>query len=127
MRLATPRIASLATPTYSGRLGMISSTSASGLGLGTGAGSPGSELLHRFRFGAIDLEDFGQPGDLEDAQDARVVAEELQVALPLAGPLQAANEHPEAGAVQVFYSGQIDEQLRGPAVEKIDDLLLHPR
>src|SRR5579862_4805524 len=78
MRLATPRMARRATPTYSGRLGMTSCTSARGL-LSDTTGLPrNSELRERVRLGMEDVEDLGEACDLEDPLDADVVADQLE-------------------------------------------------
>src|SRR3954447_21759907 len=103
MRLATPRMASRATPTYSGRAGMQSSTTASGWVVVTWSHRlPSSHRFERLGLAAVDVKDLRQPGDFEDAQDARVVADQPQVAVALAGSFQAADQYPQPGAVQVL-------------------------
>ena len=102
MRLATPRIASRATPTYSGSAGDVELDTRFAHRCRHRPLLPYFELGQRVRFVAVDVEDLRQAGDLEDPQDAQIVADQSQVAIPLAGALQAADQHPEPGAVQVL-------------------------
>src|SRR5262249_43984356 len=95
-------MASRATPTYSGRAGIDNSTTASGWVVLTGPRLPSLDGVERLGLVLVDVEDLGQPGDFEDAQDARVVADQAKVAVALARSLQAADQHPEAGAVEVL-------------------------
>src|SRR5919198_1437053 len=120
MRLATPRMARRATPTYSGLPGIVSSTTASPSWVDTGASVLLLEPGERFLLGSVDLEDLGQTGDLEDPEDAHVLTDEPQVALPFARPLQAADQNAQAGAVQVLDTVQVHDQVHLAAVEEVD-------
>src|SRR5438552_1866651 len=102
MRLATPRIARRATPTYSGLPGIVSSTMASPSLVATGPSVLLLELRQSVRLTAVDVEDLGESRDLKDPQDAHIVADQPQIPVPLPGALQAADEDAEPRAIQVL-------------------------
>src|SRR5437867_3631813 len=112
MRLATPRIARRATPTYSGFPGIVSSTTASPSLVDTGPSVLLLELCEGVPLVVVDLEDLRQAGDLKDPKDAHILTDQAQVTLPLPGALQAADEDAQSGAVQVLDAIQIDDQVR---------------
>src|SRR3954471_12341969 len=102
MRLATPRIASRATPTYSGFPGIFSSTTASPSLVDTGPSVLLFELCEGVPLVVIDLEDLRQAGDLKDPKDAHILTDQAQVTISLSGSLQAADQDAQTRAVQVL-------------------------
>jgi hypothetical protein len=51
--------------------------------------------------GLVDAEDLRQPGDPEDVQDPLLGADQIQPAVMRPHPLQAADQHPQGGGVEV--------------------------
>src|SRR5947207_8876104 len=88
---------------------------------------PGQRLLERvegFGLAAVDVEDLREAGDLKDTQDPRAIADEPQVAVPLARAFEAADQNAEAGAVQVLYLSRIDDDPGQTLVQEVHDFLL---
>src|SRR5690242_2511798 len=112
-----------ATPTYSGFPGIFSSTTASPSLLATGPSGYLLELGQCIRFAAIDIEDLREARDLENPQDAHVIANQPQVAVSFPSALQAADQHAQSRAVQVLDGVQIDDQVHQAAIEQVHHLL----
>src|SRR5579862_1468832 len=92
---------SRASATNSGRAGISSSMVAGNDRLGGAVG--------RRRFDAVVArEDLGQAGDLETLQDARLRADELEVAVVAAQPLEPTDQHAEAGGVEEVDALEVD-------------------
>lgn len=62
-----------------------------------------------FGLGFEDGEDFYEVGQFEDLTGAALEAEESEAGFELAGKFEAFDERGDAGAVNVFYVGQIDD------------------
>ena len=71
-------------------------------------------LVHRL----VDAEDFRQPGDPEDLQDPLLRADQIQRAVVGPHPLQAPDQHPEAGGVEEPDLVQVDDELVLPVLTK---------
>ena len=59
----------------------------------------------------VDREDLGQAGDPEDLEDALLGADQAQRALVRADPLEAADQHAEAGGVEELDALHVDHEV----------------
>ncbi len=75
----------------------------------------------------VDAEDLRQPGDLEDLQDPLLGADQIQRAVMRPHPLQAADQHPQAGGVEEPDLLQVDDELVVVLADQIDEQLTQPR
>src|SRR5690348_1940094 len=80
-------------------------------------------LVHRL----VDAEDLRQPGDLEDLQDPLLRADQVQRAVVSPHPLQAPDQHPEAGGVEEPDLIQVDDELVAAPADQVDEQLPEPR
>ena len=75
----------------------------------------------------VDAEDLRQPGDPEDLQDPLLRADQIQRAVVRPHPLQAADQHPQAGGVEEPDLVQVDDELVAVLAGQIDEQLTQPR
>src|SRR5208282_2720411 len=75
----------------------------------------------------VDAEDLRQPGDPEDLQDLLPRADQVQRAVVRPDPLQAPDQHPEAGGVEEPDLLQVDDELVVVPADQIDEQLTQPR
>src|SRR5260370_4970779 len=122
MRLATPRIARRATPTYSGLPGIVNSTTASPSLVATGSSVLLLELRQSVGLAAIDVEDLGETCDLEDPQNAHIVTDKPQIAVALASALEAADQNAEPRAIQILHVVQIHHQVDHAPIQQVHHL-----
>src|SRR5207247_8141062 len=80
-------------------------------------------LVHRL----VDAEDLRQPGDLEDLQYPLLRADQIQRAVVGPHPLQAPDQHPEAGGVEEPDLVQVDDELVVALADQVDEQLTQPR
>jgi transcriptional regulator with XRE-family HTH domain len=76
-------------------------------GSGFGGVLPVGVRGNRFGHGRVDGEDLGEPGDLEEAQDARSGDHQGERSAGLAEPFEAADEGAQAGRVEEAIGRQI--------------------
>src|SRR5947207_6050218 len=110
---ATEETTSRTSATNSGRAGMSSSRTCSTGGL----------TSHSRVDGVVDGEDLGEAGDFEDLENAMLGAHQSEVAVVAAEPLQAANQHAEAGRVQEVDTLEVHHDLVLPLADQLDELL----
>src|SRR2546421_8895965 len=80
-------------------------------------------LVHRL----VDAEDLRQPRDPEDLQDPLLGADQVQRAVAGPDPLQAPDQHPEAGGVEEPDLVQVDDELAAALADQVDEQLPQPR
>src|SRR5436190_19845588 len=80
-------------------------------------------LVHRL----VDAEDLRQPRDPEDLQDPLLRADQVQRAVVGPHPLQAPDQHPEAGGVEEPDLVQVDDELVAARADQVDEQLPQPR
>src|SRR3712207_6745681 len=113
---------SRARATNSARAGISSSMtppaspgSATALRAGGAAGAAADRCVD----GVVDREDLGEPGDLEDLQDAALGADQQQVAVVAAQPLEPPHQHAETGGVEEVDALEVDDD---PVLALADEL-----
>ncbi len=74
-------------------------------------------LVHRL----VDAEDLRQPGDLQDLQDPLLRADQVQRAVVGPHPLQAPDQHPEAGGVEEPDLVQVDDELAAAPADQVEN------
>src|SRR6266536_1770400 len=79
-------------------------------------------IVHR----VVDAEDLRQPGDPEDLEYALLRADEVQGAVVGTHPLQAADQHAQAGGVEELNLVHVDDELVVVLVDQIDEELTEP-
>src|SRR5208337_3539598 len=85
---------------------------------------PGRDgLLHCL----VDAEDLRQPADPDDLQYPLLRADQIQRAVVRPHPLQAPDQHPEAGGVQEPDLVHVDDELVVVLADQIDEQLTQPR
>src|SRR5215470_3711639 len=75
----------------------------------------------------VDAKDLRQPGDLQDLQDPLLRADQVQRAVAGPHPLQAPDQHPEAGGVEEPDPAQVDDELVAALADQVDEQLPQPR
>ncbi len=75
----------------------------------------------RFGLGFEDGEDFDEMRELEHLARAALQAEEGEAGPKLAGKLEALDERGDAGAINVFHGGEIDDEANGVFVLELLD------
>src|ERR1700751_1819514 len=75
----------------------------------------------------VDAEDLRQPGDFQDLQDPLLRADQVQRAVVGPHPLQAPDQHPEAGGVEEPDLVQVDDELVAARADQVDEQLPEPR
>jgi hypothetical protein len=71
----------------------------------------------------VDREHLREPGDLEHLQDAALRADEDELAVVAAHPLEAADEHAEAGRVEEVHALEVDDDLVLALTDELDEAL----
>src|SRR3954468_15256512 len=74
--------------------------------------------------GGVDREDAVEAGDLEDLGDVAVAADERELALVRAQPLDAADEHAERRGVDERRVAEVDDDLLAALTDHLEQLLL---
>src|SRR6516164_5460063 len=75
----------------------------------------------------VDAEDLRQPGDPEDLEYALLRADQVQRAVVGTNPLEAADEHTQAGGVEELHLLHVHHQLVVTVVDQVDEQLTQPR
>src|ERR687883_197604 len=70
-----------------------------------------TQLRHSLLAGGIDREDAIEAGDLEDLRDVAVAADQRELAVVRAQPLDTADQHTERGGVDEGRVAEIDDDL----------------
>src|SRR6266540_3771631 len=77
--------------------------------------------------GGIDGEDAVEAGDLEDLGDVAVAADERQLTVVRAQPLDTADEHTESRRVDERRVAEVDDDLLAALADHLEQLLLELR
>src|SRR2546430_7856849 len=86
-----------------------------------------AELRHCVVAGRVDREDAVEPGDLEDLRDVAIAADERELPVVRAEPLDAADEHAERGRVDEGGVAEVDDDLLAALPDHLEQLLLELR
>ena len=100
---------------------------AKALEFAVGVGSNGSSVTRESVHRLVDAEDLRQPGDPEDPQYPLPRADQIQRAVVRPHPLQAPDQHPEAGGVEELHLVHVDDELVVVLADQIDEQLTEPR
>src|SRR5579884_154430 len=84
----------------------------------------GVQLRDRLVARAVDREHAVEPRDLEDLRDVAVAADERELAVVRAQPLDAADEHAERRRVDERRVGEVDDDLPAALADHLEQLLL---
>ena len=87
-----------------------------------GAALLGYGFVHR----AVDRKHLGQARNFEHLQDPLVGADEGQVPVVAAQPLEPSNEHPETSRVQEIDPFEVDNDLVLALADQLNQLLAQP-
>src|SRR5581483_2662842 len=109
-----------AIPTNSGRAGISSSTTQS---IGAIGRSGSTVAADGGVDGVVDGEDLGQTGDLEHLQAPALRADERQVAVVAADPLEPPDEDAQPGRVEELHTFEVDQGRALTRVAQLDELL----
>src|SRR3954453_4709292 len=96
-------------------------------GAGTLRGPVPTELAKRGAAGRVDREDAVESCDLEDLRDVAVAADERELPLVRAQPLDPADEHAERGRVDERRIREVDDHVLRALADHVEELLLELR